>query len=111
MLDLSAYGRELYVEEIETEPAVTGWEASFDAGATWHDGDAVDGEPNTWRWLVHGPLAAAPTDDTSPSVLVVAGASPFIHYPLLRAVDNPEAVVRSGSPIQLLHWPAPARTA
>lgn len=78
---LKAAAREFYSLAIVTEPAVAAWEASFDGGTTFVAGE-VDGA-NT-RWLLAGPDA----DPGTATVLTVTV------YPLLRAVDNPEIVVR-----------------
>lgn len=98
-MDLSRIGREFFVEEIVTNPVVDGWAASFDGGQTWEDGEAVPDVENTWRWLVRGPdfvEADAPVQAASQLV----ATSPI--EPLLRAIDNPEVVVRTGSRVSLV---------
>ena len=86
-------GREFYTLVITTTPPLGGgWEASFDAGATWTAGAAAgDG----WRWLVRGP--ACPDDPAYPSTPI-----PRTLYPLVRAVDHPELVVRGAPLIALI---------
>lgn len=81
------HSREFYRLEIVTEPAVTGWEASFDGGTTWDASTVVDGFP---AWLVAGTAAAVGT-----AVAVLADSV----TPLLRVIDTPEIVVREGPKI------------
>ena len=83
---LHRQGREFYTLAITTSPAVAAaWEASFDGGATWAAGQAAgDG----WRWLVRGPMC--PDDPTYPAALVARSL-----YPLVRAFDHPELVIRN----------------
>ena len=80
--------RELYRVVITTDPAVTNWEASFDSGGTWHPA-ILDGDVFTW-------LVAGPDADAGAAVFV---ALPGRTRPLLRAVDNPEIIVRDGPAI------------
>ena len=83
--------REWYQLQIDTLPAITGWEASFDGGTTWAAGaagTAGDGTEVT-RWLVAGPDA----DPGSATVLTASTTAP-----LIRAAANPEIVVR-GAPL------------
>ena len=82
--------REFYSLAIATEPAVAGWEASFDGGATWATGAAVTGG---WRWLVAGPQA--PLDE--PASVIDRSV-----VPLVRAVDTPEILVRAAPTIYLV---------
>lgn len=83
---LHRQGREFYTLAITTNPAVgAAWEASFDAGSTWTPGQPAD---EGWRWLVRGP--ACPDDPTYPAALVTRSL-----YPLVRAVDHPELVIRN----------------
>jgi hypothetical protein len=96
---LSRQGRELYVQEIVTLPALPGWEASFDGGETWVTGEGVDGQDDQWQWLVHGPDfdPENPLFPDAESTPITASRT----YPLLRAVGNPEVIVAGGSAIQL----------
>ena len=87
---LHRQGREYYTLTIDTEPAVTGWEASFDGGTTWAPG-ALNGD--VWQWLVAGPLA--PTDQ--PCMVIDRSTAP-----LIRAVDTPEILIRSTPTIYLI---------
>lgn len=71
-MDLYPWERDYYVQYIKPDPEVTGtWQASFDQGATWHDGLAttaeveIDGVMETvdaWAWLVAGPTFASMND-------------------------------------------------
>lgn len=89
-MNLNRRAREFYALEITTVPPVAGpWEASFDRGATWEVATDVDGVPS---WLVAGPDAAP-----GEAVHVVTTAV----TPLVRAVENPEVVVRNAPRIQL----------
>jgi hypothetical protein len=87
--------REFYDLTITTDPPVVGWEASFDSGETWHDGELVDvDDPEIGalrqRWLVAGTEA----DDAGAVAVITRSISP-----LLRASDDPELVVRRGPTI------------
>ena len=84
-MDLDSHGREFYTVEIVTTPQLTGWEASFDDGATWVAGAVHPTLANTWRWLLAGENAAVGT-----AVAVVTSS----FRPHIRATDNPEIVVR-----------------
>lgn len=83
--------REWYALELATEPAVTGWEASFDAGVTWVASTAV-GTDGYFRWLVAGPDA-----DPGTAIVLPVGTT----QPLVRAVENPEIVVRGAPQIDV----------
>lgn len=83
-MQLNRRAVEWYALEITTDPAVTGWEASFDDGASWKASTAV-GTDGWSRWLVAGPDAA------TPGTAVVLAATV---RPLVRATENPEVVVR-----------------
>lgn len=83
-------GREIYNATIVTEPAVTGWEASFDRGTTWHT-PTMDAEVMTW--LLNGPDFTA---DPTASITVAASVTP-----LFRVVDTPEVIVRTGERVTL----------
>lgn len=77
-MQLARYARKYYKLQIDTEPAVTAWEASFDHGETWQPQTTVDTYP---AWLVAGPDA-----DPGTAVAVLQESV----TPWLRAVDNPE---------------------
>ena len=81
--------REFYTLTIATTPTVAAWEASFDGGTTWVAGTAAGGN---WRWLVAGP-------DAVPGTATVLSRSTG---PKIRAVDNPEIVVRSAPGVTLV---------
>lgn len=88
-LQLSTIGREWWKVQITTDPAVTGWDASFDEGETWVTGEAVEDVEDTWRWLVNG-------KDFDPTGYPAASSAtiPYGGFrPLLRATDNPEVIV------------------
>lgn len=93
-MELSRHGRELYKLEITTTPVVASWEASFDGGETWVAGTAATLESGTpvVQWLVAGPLAAL-------GAAVAVIASDLI--PKVRALSNPEIVVRNAPAITL----------
>lgn len=82
---LDPHGREHYQLQITTAPQLDAWEASFDGGDTWIPGEPVPDVDNAWRWLIAGHLA-----DPGDAVAVISGNV----QPLIRAVDNPEIVVR-----------------
>lgn len=85
-MNMDRHGREFYGLGITTEPAVSAWEASFDGEATWVAGTTTDG---VTRWLVAGP----DYDDTvgAPATATVLTGSVL---PKIRAVDNPEVIIR-----------------
>ena len=83
-MNLSRYAREFYTLGIVTQPPITTWEASFDAGRTWHPGEQVGQDT---RWLLRG--SAIPDDPARPAVEVALTVRP-----LVRGVDDPEVVVR-----------------
>ena len=85
---LKKLAREFYNLSIATVPAVTGWEASFDGGATWVAGETIG---DTVRWLVAGAAA----DPGTATVLTTSV------QPLLRVTDNPEIVVRDAPTIYI----------
>lgn len=80
-MNLNKLAREFYAPTIITEPPVAAWSASFDDGATWVEGELVSDQH---RWLVAGPAADPGTATVVPATVT----------PLLRAVDNPEIIVR-----------------
>ena len=83
-MNLNRHAREFYTLGIVTQPPITTWEASFDAGRTWHPGEQVGQDT---RWLLRG--SAIPDDPARPAVEV-----PLTVRPLVRGVDDPEVVVR-----------------
>lgn len=105
-MDLPRAGREFYgVTSIAATDRITGepiegltWEASFDGGVTWVAGtqDAAG-----WRWLVAGP-DFDPADWPGLPVATYT-VVPESTQPRIRAVSNPEALVRSGVP-QIRVW-------
>jgi hypothetical protein len=99
-MQLSRFGREYYELQIATTsntgspiPA-DGWEASFDRGVTWIAATVVTHDAADWSaWLVAG------VDAEEGSAVAVLSASVS---PLVRAVDNPEIVVRSAPRISVM---------
>lgn len=92
-MNLSREGRGWYKQEIDTTPAVSAWEASFD-GENWVAGEFVDG---VWRWLVNGPdFDADAHPDADSSTVPQDGFKPR-----LRFTDNPEVDIVRGAPINL----------
>ena len=83
-MNLNRHAREFYTLGIVTQPPITTWEASFDAGRTWHPGEQVGQDT---RWLLRG--SAIPDDPARPAVEVALTVRP-----LVRGVDDPEVVVR-----------------
>ena len=83
-MNLNRPAREFYTLGIVTQPPITTWEASFDAGRTWHPGEQVGQDT---RWLLRG--SAIPDDPARPAVEVALTVRP-----LVRGVDDPEVVVR-----------------
>lgn len=82
-MQLHPLAREYYALTIATDDDVTGWQASFDHGTTWHAGDTSEDDGRT-RWLLAGPDA-----DTGDAIVISASV-----VPLVRAIDNPEIIVR-----------------
>ena len=83
-MNLNRHAREFYTLGIVTQPPITTWEASFDAGRTWHPGEQVGQDT---RWLLRG--SAIPDDPARPAVEVALTVRS-----LVRGVDDPEVVVR-----------------
>lgn len=92
-MNLSRYGRLFYKVSVVTDPAVDGWEASFDGGTTWTPGTPIPAMDGGWQWLVQGP----DVDPASASALTLTGSV----APLLRVVDTPEVVVEDAPRIWL----------
>lgn len=86
---LHRLGREWYTLTIATTPAVTAWEASFDRGLTFKPGEVAGG--GSVRWLVAG----ADADPTGADAVI----SEYT-IPLIRAIDDPEVVVRIAPAIE-----------
>lgn len=86
-MKLSRYGRENLKMTITTEPPLTDWEASFDGGQNWIAGTPEE-DGQTW-WLVAGPNV-----EQGSAVVVLARGS---HPVMVRAIDNPEIIVRSAT--------------
>lgn len=84
-MNLNRHARDHMVLAIATDPPVTGpWEATFDDGATWHDGEAVPGHADRTRWLIAGPDAEQGG--------AVAQLAVGIHPVTVRCVDSTEIV-------------------
>ena len=83
-MNLNRHAREFYTLGIVTQPPITTWEASFDAGRTWHPGEQVGQDT---RWLLRG--SAIPDDPARPAVEVALTVRPLVRW-----VDDPEVVVR-----------------
>lgn len=94
-MKLTRIGREYLIVTIATDPEITGWEASFDGGDTWAVGEPVTGstEP-AWRWLLAGPDVVQPP--ASGQIEITATTTV-----VLRAVDNPEVLIRKGPRVTL----------
>lgn len=93
---LSRIGREYYRVEISTEPALTEWEISFDQGATWHE-MVLNTLTGFQSVLVNGPDFVPEVGDTTPSATITESVVPYV-----RAVDNPEVIVRTTPKIDLV---------
>lgn len=87
-MKLSRYGRENLKMTITTDPPLTDWEASFDGGVTWVAGTPEDDQ--TW-WLLAGPDVEQET-----AVAVLSRGS---HPVMVRAIDDPEIIVRSATSV------------
>ena len=99
-MNLPPSGIEFYVLELVTTPPLDpdAWEASFDAGETWHQADVDAETPTLSRWLLAGPSAT--------SVPVDAITVPASCLPLVRAEANPEVIVRAAPRIHITTPPA-----
>lgn len=82
-------GREYYRVEIITVPQLTNWEISIDHGVNWHT-MSFDTDTNEAMVLVAGPDFVPVNGDTTDFVQVPNSVMPY-----LRAIDNPEVIVRS----------------
>lgn len=103
-MNLSRFGRKWYELEVATTPQiVSGWEATFDSGATWLPAEVVatpDPLPvvstaAVIRWLLEGPDASA---GASPPDFVVHADT---IVPVIRAANDPELEAFNG-PIIIL---------
>lgn len=93
---LPRLGREYYRVEITTEPPINNWEISFDQGLTWVAME-YDNVTNFCSRLVSGPGFVPPNGDTTESSIIATSVTPYI-----RAVDNPEVIVRATPRIDLV---------
>lgn len=84
---------EYYRLRIDSSPTIpaSSWQLSIDDGATWHSSTIVDGLP---AWLVCGPDYAGPES--------AARLTESLTRPLIRAVENPETVIRRTPKIVLI---------
>lgn len=91
--------RDYYVLSITVTPDLTGtWEASFDDGATYHEGTLTDGR---WSWLIAGPDfdAASVGMDDPPTVATIHRKTDV----LVRLKDNPVVDVEK-APVPITLW-------
>lgn len=86
-------GSEYYDQTIITVPQLTNWEASFDDGTTWIPAVTDPNDNTHYRWLLKGPNC--PQADGS-ATLISAETQP-----LIRAIGNPEVIIRKPSLISL----------
>jgi hypothetical protein len=93
---LPKLGREYYTVEILTTPQLSSWEITFDRGANWHSMQ-WDGTAKEASILVNGPGFTPPPGDVAVSVTVTKSVMPYI-----RAIDNPEVIVRTTPKIDLV---------
>jgi len=90
---LRSDSREFYTLEIETEPAVAGWEMSVD-GVEWHPGEQDGTNPNIYRWLLAGSEA-----EPGEAVEVISATKTEV---LIRAISDPEIIIRSAPSVRLV---------
>jgi hypothetical protein len=92
--------RDNYILTIATVPALTGtWEASFDDGETWVEGQSDSG---SWAWLVAGPdFVAADVGMTDDGTVLDHSTTP-----LVRVKDDPVLDIQRAPSIIL--WGEPA---
>jgi hypothetical protein len=93
---LSRLAREYYKVQIVTVPQLANWEISIDRGLTWTP-MSYDTNTNTVSVLVSGPDFVPPPGDITQSLALTTSVMPYI-----RAVDNPEVLVRSTPRIDLV---------
>lgn len=91
-MNLPRAGREYATWTLTDPPTGVDLEVSFDAGATWAALEATDA--TTHRCLVAGPDA---TGGPGGTVVLAVGR----HLAQIRAVDNPETVIRYGGVIDV----------
>lgn len=98
-MHLEPKARKYYQLSIVTEPATTAtWEASFDDGVTWHEGE--ESTPDVWRWLIAGP-EFDPEDEVEAEYIALEVAD---YVPvLLKLSVNPEVVIIDGPTIYFKH--------
>lgn len=91
---LNPNAREYYELQITTTATdgnpipASGWEASFDKGVTWYAATVITHDAVAYSaWLLAGIDA-----DPGTAVMVLPANARIV--PLVRAVDNPEIVVR-----------------
>jgi hypothetical protein len=94
LMQLPRKGREFYRLIIVTDPPITTWEASFDSEGTWATGEAIAG--GVTRWLVRGPNFD--NSGTQPASQAVVSDM----HPKIRAVSNPEVIIRVGPQVTLV---------
>lgn len=94
-MNLRPEAREFYVLQITTAPQISGWQASFDAEATWVAAELVADTTDTFRWLVSGP----DFDPTGQAVAASASLALGSTIPIVRAADNPEVIYRKAPKI------------
>lgn len=91
-MQIKPTGREYATWTITASDPVTGLEVTFDDGTTWAALDAVDA--TTFRCLVAGPDA---TTNPVGTVVLALGR----HFGQIRAVDNPEVIIRDAGTIDV----------
>lgn len=94
--ELSRLGREYYRVEINTNPAITDWEISFDQGENWTDME-YDSQTGYMQILVAGPDFVLPSGDVAPYVSLASSVMPYI-----KASDQPEILIRKTPRIELV---------
>lgn len=85
-VQMNRHERKFVQFKLATDPAVTDWELSFDDGTTWHPGEAIPGQPDTYRWLVSGSRVSLG------GAVVQLGTGSY--ELVVRAISNPELVVK-----------------
>lgn len=98
-MNLNRTERDYYVVSITEAPPLDGtWQASFDRGATYHDGVLADG---LWSWLIAGPLfdAASVGMDDPPTIATIQKKTTVY----LRIKDTPVLSVKR-APERIRLW-------
>lgn len=85
-VQMNRHDRKWIQLRLVTAPAVTTWEMSFDDGITWHNGTAVAGQADNYRWLVAGNRVT--------QAAAVAMLVPGQYDVMVRAISDPELVVK-----------------